>query len=117
MLFYEAPHKLPATLDDMLATFGDRPIALVRELTKIHEEVIRTTLAAAAARFATESPRGEFVVIVGGAQPVAPSTLTAEQAVKLAQEYMAGGLPPSAAAKQAAAETGYKKNDIYRHLV
>ena len=70
MVFYEAPHKLPSTLEDLLAVLGDRRIALVRELTKIHEEVIRTTLAEAAARYRSEAPRGEFVVIVEGRQPV-----------------------------------------------
>lgn len=117
MLFYEAPHKLPTTLSDMLAVFGDRPIALVRELTKIHEEVIRTTLSAAAERFAEESPRGEFVVIVGGAQKRSEDTLSFEEAVTLAREYMTAGMAPSAAAKQAAAETGHKKNELYRQLI
>lgn len=71
MVFYEAPHKLPATLADLLDALGDRPLALVRELTKVHEEVIRSTLAQAAARFAPEggdTPRGEFVLIVGGGE-------------------------------------------------
>ena len=117
MLFYEAPHKLPATLADMLAVFGDRPIALVRELTKIHEEVIRTTLSAAAARFAEQAPRGEFVVIVGGAEKASEQTLTVEEAVTLAREYMQEGMSPSAAAKKAAAETGHKKNELYRQLI
>lgn len=117
MIFYEAPHKLPATLRDMLEVFGDRELALVRELTKLHEEVIRTTLAAAAERFAAEAPRGEFVVIVGGAPQVKQTAFTAEQAAALARDYVAEGLSASAAAKAAAAETDVKKSEIYRLLV
>ena len=117
MIFYEAPHKLPATLRDMLEVFGDRELALVRELTKLHEEVIRTTLALAAERFATEAPRGEFVVIVGGAPPKEQAAFTAEQAAALARDYVAEGMSASAAAKAAAAETDVKKSEIYRLLV
>ncbi len=117
MIFYEAPHKLPATLRDMLEVFGDRELALVRELTKLHEEVIRTTLAAAAERFAAEAPRGEFVVIVGGAPQVKHTAFTAEQAAALARDYVAEGMSASAAAKAAAAETDVKKSEIYRLLV
>lgn len=117
MIFYEAPHKLPATLRDMLEVFGDRELALVRELTKLHEEAIRTTLAAAAERFAAEAPRGEFVVIVGGAPQVKQTAFTAEQAAALARDYVAEGMSASAAAKAAAAETDVKKSEIYRLLV
>ena len=117
MVFYEAPHKLPSTLHDLLEVLGDRPIALVRELTKIHEEVIRTTLAAAVARFDEEAPRGEFVLVVGGAAPIAAPASTPEEAAQLAREYMAQGLSASEAAKRAAAETGLKKGDVYRLIV
>lgn len=117
MIFYEAPHKLQATLKDFYATFGDRPIALVRELTKIHEEVIRTTLAEAVVRFETQAPRGEFVVIVGGAEKQVEETLTVEQAIAIARDLVDEGLSPTAAAKQAAAETGHRKNEIYKGLV
>lgn len=78
---------------------GDRRIALVRELTKIHEEVIRTTLAEAAARYRTEAPRGEFVVIVEGRQPVKEAACTVEDAVSLARELAADGLSAAAAAE------------------
>ncbi len=117
MIFYEAPHKLHATLKDFYATFGERPIALVRELTKIHEEVIRTTLSAAVERFSSEAPRGEFVVIVGGAEKREEETLTLEQAIAVARDLVDDGLSPTAAAKQAAAETGHRKNEIYKGLV
>lgn len=117
MVFYEAPHKLPSTLEDMLEVFGDRRIALVRELTKIHEEVIRTTLAEAEARFLQETPRGEFVLVIEGAAPPQPEETTPEQAAELAAAYMAQGASVSDAAKRAAAETGVKKGEIYRRIV
>ncbi len=118
MVFYEAPHKLPATLSDLYAALGDRPVALVRELTKIHEEVIRTTLCEAAARYGEggDTPRGEYVLVVGGAAPAVREALTPEQALQLAQDYVEEGLSPSEAAKRAAAETGCRKGDIYRLL-
>ncbi len=117
MVFYEAPHKLAATLEDLLATLGDREVALVRELTKIHEEVIRTTLSAAVERYKTDSPRGEFVLVVAGAVPSERPPMTVEQAEMLAREYLAQGLSPSEAAKTAAAESGLKKGDIYRRII
>lgn len=116
LVFYEAPHKLAATLSDLLAVLGDRRIALVRELTKIHEEVIRTTLSEAVTRYEQESPRGEFVLIVEGAAPAEKQTATPEEAAQTACRYMAEGCSASEAAKRAAAESGLKKGDIYRLL-
>ncbi len=118
MVFYEAPHKLLSTLKDLYETLGDRPIALVRELTKIHEEVIRTTLQQAITRYeqGEDTPRGEFVLVVGGAAPAQEAPATPEEALALAQDYVEEGLSPSEAAKKAAAETGCKKGDIYRLL-
>ena len=115
-VFYEAPHKLPATLRDMALVLGERRIALVRELTKIHEEVIRTTLPEAAERFSQEAPRGEFVLVIEGAAPVQEPQVTLEEAAALAREYAAQGTAASEAARRAAAETGHKKGDIYRLL-
>ena len=117
MVFYEAPHKLLSTLEDLLATLGDRRIALVRELTKIHEEVVRTTLAAAIERYTQDAPRGEFVLVVEGAAPTEQPPMTVEAAEPRAREYLAQGLSPSEAAKTAAAETGLKKGDIYRRII
>lgn len=117
MIFYEAPHKLAATLADMSENFGaQRSVSLCRELTKLHEEVIRTTLGEALERFSgMEAPRGEFVLVVqGGAQSIPEATL--EDAVITARRLMAEGLSASAAAKQAAQLTGCKKGDIYREL-
>ena len=116
MVFYEAPHKLPATLRDMALVLGERRIALVRELTKIHEEVIRTTLPEAAERFSQEAPRGEFVLVIEGAAPVQEPQVTLEEAAARAREYAALGTGASEAARRAAAETGHKKGDIYRLL-
>lgn len=117
MIFYEAPHKLPYTLADLLAVLGDRPIALCRELTKLHEEVLVTTLADAVKKYEAEEPRGEFVLILGGAPPKEEAPATLEYAVALARELLEKGVSVSEAAKQAAAETGRKKSDIYRLLV
>ena len=115
MVFYEAPHKLAATLADLLAALGDRRISLVRELTKIHEEVIRTTLAEAAERYADGGARGEFVLVVEGAEKK-DETKPEEDAVALARGYLADGLSVSEAAKRAASETGRRKGEIYREL-
>ncbi len=118
MVFYEAPHKLPATLQDLLDTLGDRRLALVRELTKLHEEVIRTTLSEAVERYRQQPPRGEFVLVVEGAAPVEEVAATPQQAAQLARELInEQGLSLSEAARQAAAQTGLKKGDIYRLLV
>ena len=117
MVFYEAPHKLAATLRDLLAALGDRPAALVREMTKVHEEVIRTTLSAAAERFAAETPRGEFVLVIGGAPKTDAPAPDPDAALAAAREYVAEGMSTSAAARRAAAESGMKKSEIYRRLV
>lgn len=119
MVFYEAPHKLRATLDDLAAVFGpDRPVALCRELTKLHEEVLRTTLGEAAERYAEQEPRGEFVLVVGGCPPRAGTAEGDEDAAlarvaKLRDE----GLPLKAAAAQAAEEFGLKKRELYNRAL
>ncbi len=117
MIFYEAPHKLAATLSDLLEAFGDRRIALARELTKIHEEVVRTTLAQAARLYAENEAKGEFVLVVEGAPEPAPQVVPARDAVALAREYLSQGVSAAQAARRAAAETGRKKNELYRELV
>lgn len=117
MIFYEAPHKLSSTLNDMLDAWGNRRIALVRELTKIHEEVIRTTLSEAAARYADGGAKGEFVLVIEGAPVEEKSEYTLEEAVSLAKELVQSGLSASDAAKQAAQETGFKKGELYKALL
>ncbi len=119
VIFYEAPHKLRATLADLTAAFvPDRSVSLCRELTKLHEEIRKTTLGAAAAHYAENEPRGEYVLVMAGAAEEAPGDApTLEQAVAAARQLMAGGLPPAAAAKQAAAGTPFARGEIYRRLV
>lgn len=114
MIFYEAPHKLAATLADMAAVFGDRNIAIVRELTKVHEEVIRTSLCAAAEKYADGALKGEIVIIIEGAEPPAQKEYTLEEAAALALEITETGVSRSEAARQAAKQTGIKKGDIYK---
>ncbi len=120
MIFYEAPHKLRRTLMDLAETFGpDRRVALCRELTKLHEEVWRTTLGEASARYREEEPRGEFVLVVAGAPaPVLQEPdVTPEEAAELARGWMEKGASPAEAAKEAAKATGLKKGEIYRLLI
>ena len=117
MIFYEAPHKLLSTLKDMLEAWGDRKICLVRELTKLHEEALPTTLSDAVRKYEQAPPKGEFVLVVAGATPEKPQTATLADAVQAATAFMEDGLSPSAAAKEAAAKTGYKKGEIYRLLM
>lgn len=117
MIFYEAPHKLNATLRDMLKAFGDREIALVRELTKIHETVFNTTLAGAAEYYADNPPKGEFVLIIEGKKEEEDEQYTLEDAVRLAKRLTDEGKSTSSAAKEAAEATGIKKGDIYKALV
>ena len=116
LIFYEAPHKLLATLKDMREVLGDRPISLVRELTKLHEEVRRTTLAAAVEHYEDNAPRGEFVLVVAGAQPAdTREEVSFEEAVEMVKALQQKeSLPASEAAKRIAKETGYKKGELYK---
>ena len=114
MIFYEAPHKLLNTLQDMQAAFGaDRRISLCRELTKLHEEVIRTTLGGALEYYKELAPRGEYVLVLDGAAPPPATEVTLEDALALMEQKMAEGLSRKDAAKQAAKETGFSKNALY----
>ncbi len=116
MVFYESPHRLAATLAAMAEAFGEREIAVVKEITKIHEQVWRTTLPEAAAYYTENPPKGEFVLIVAGASEERCEELTLEQAVAVAESYIADGMAPTAAAKRAAAESGIKRALIYREI-
>lgn len=117
MIFYEAPHKLAATLADLYSTFGDRKLTIARELTKVHEEIIRTTTKEAAEKYADGSLKGEIVLILEGKQDEEKAQITIEEAVAYAQKLIDGGMRPTDAAKEAAAMAGLKKNDIYKELV
>ena len=113
MVIYEAPHKLTETLRDLLDTLGDRKVSLCRELTKIHEEVWRTTLSEALAKYENERPRGEFVLVVEGKpQPKGPR-MSLEEALAIAERHRSEGKSLKEAAKLAAVETGQSRNDIY----
>lgn len=116
MVFYEAPHKLLATLEDMYAAFGDRKIALVRELTKMHETIERTTLSAACEKYKETPPKGEFVLVVSGAEPLPDAKWTLDEAVAFAKKQVEKGVSKNEAAKIAAKESGIKKSDIYKAL-
>ena len=114
MVFYEAPHKLLNTLEDMAKVFGeDRPISLCRELTKLHEEVIRTTLGGAIRLYSEQDPRGEYVLVVAGAAPKEKAAPTAEDAAARVAELVESGMSRKDAIKQTAKELGLPKNVVY----
>ena len=114
MIFYEAPHKLLATLQDMAAVFGEtRPISLCRELTKLHEEVVRTTLGEAIAQYTLQPPRGEFVLVVAGAEEEAEEAPSQEDAAQMVARLMAEGMSRKDAVKQTAAALKLPKNAVY----
>lgn len=120
VIFYEAPHRLRATLAELADTFGgDRSVTLCRELTKLHEEICKTTLAEAAAHYEQTEPRGEYVLVMAGAPEAAPADAptpeeTAARALALMQEQ---GVSSSAAAKAAVQGTPYGKSEIYKLLL
>lgn len=117
LIFYEAPHKLSATLNDMLKYFGDRKISICHELTKIHEDVMRTTISEAIEYYTDKTPKGEYVLVVEGAANEKPSEgFTIEDAVSQAKELISNGMRASDACKEAAKATGFKKSDIYSRI-
>ncbi len=114
MIFYEAPHKLLNTLESMAEVLGgERPISLCRELTKLHEEVVRTTLAGAIELYTAQPPKGEFVLVVAGAVPEEKAVATPEDAATRVNELMAGGMSRKDAVKQVAIELDLPKNVVY----
>ena len=114
MIFYEAPHKLLTTLQDMAAVFGeDRPISLCRELTKLHEEVVRTTLGGAIEKYTENAPKGEFVLVVAGAPQVEKEIPSEEDAASYVQKLMESGLSRKDAIKQTAKDLNLPKNVVY----
>lgn len=114
LIFYEAPHKLIYTLADMLEVFGDRRIALVRELTKIHEEVIRTTLAEAQTLYTEKSPKGEYVIVIEGASEIETEKWWQNMTVcEHVEKYIADGDDPKDAVKKAAKDRDLPKREVY----
>lgn len=117
MLFYEAPHKLLRTLGDLLAALGDRRVSVCRELTKIHEETLRTTLSGALEHFTETPPKGEFVLVVEGAPEETEVTATLEDALSIMERYRSEGRSMKESARLAAADTGFSKNDLYQQAL
>ena len=113
MIFYEAPHKLRATLSDMFEYFGDRKIAVCRELTKIHEETLRFTLSEAVRYFVETSPKGEFVIIVAGAEETDTPGVSVDEAAETVIGLYENGTPLKTAARNVAESTGLSRNELY----
>ena len=114
MVFYEAPHKLLSTLEDMAEVFGsDRPISLCRELTKLHEEVVRTTLGEAIAKYIEQPPKGEFVLVIAGAPEQVKEVASAGDAAARVKTLMDSGISRKDAIKQTAKELNLPKNTVY----
>ncbi len=114
LILYEAPHKLTATLADLREVFGpDRRISLCRELTKLHEEIFRTTLDGAMERYQGEVPRGEFVLVVEGAPAKEGEEYTLEDGLGRVEALLKEGLSRKDAVKQAARELGLSRNELY----
>ena len=114
MVFYEAPHKLLSTLEDMAEVFGvDRSISLCRELTKLHEEVVRTTLGGAIEKYTEAPPKGEFVLVIAGAEPVVEEEATPDDAAARLKQLLESGMSRKDAVKQTAKELDLPKNTVY----
>ena len=116
MVFYEAPHKLQRTLQDMLECWGDRKIALCREITKLHEECFRTTLSEAIAHYEEHPPRGEFVLVIEGCTQVEAPVEEADLLAQV-QALVEGGMPLMGAVKQVAKANGASKNKLYQEAL
>lgn len=114
MIFYEAPHKLAATLKDLYNTLGDRRIAIIKELTKIHESVERTTLAEVCGKYDGLKLKGEYVIIIEAKK--SEDIEDAADGIALAKEFVASGMKINEASKLAAQQSGMKKGDIYKAL-
>ena len=114
LIFYEAPHKLIYTLNDLLINLGDRRIALCRELTKIHEEVLRGRISELIEYYKEKSPKGEYVIVVEGkSEEEEQNEITIEEACSMAEKLIAEGKKPSEACKEISKVTGFSKSEIY----
>ncbi|MBE6863326.1 MAG: 16S rRNA (cytidine(1402)-2'-O)-methyltransferase [Ruminococcus flavefaciens] len=114
MIFYEAPHKLKTTLSDLAGAFGgDRRISLCRELTKLHEEVLRLTLSEAVEYYSEHEPKGEYVLVLEGSSDTSSEEMTVEQALVLVRKLVDMGERPVDACKEVAKEHGFRKSDLY----
>ncbi len=117
LIFYEAPHKLKNTLDDLLSALGDRRISLCRELTKIHEEVLRGKISEMIDYYSDKTPKGEYVLVVEGALEEEEKSGDIEDAVKYAKKEIENGKKASEACKEAAKKFGFSKSEIYTIII
>ena len=117
MIFYEAPHKLSATLKDMYKFWGDRKIALVKELTKMHEGVEITTLSSASEKYSDGGARGEYVIIVAPPEEEPEKGMSIGESVEFALRLMKEGKSVATAAKEAATVSGIRRGEIYKELI
>ena len=113
MVFHEAPHKLRPTLADMREILGDRPVALCREMTKLHEETMRTTLQGAVDYYQEHDPRGEYVLVIAGAEKQEGPVLSLEDGVARVLALREEGVRMKDAVRQVAGDTGLNKNALY----
>ena len=113
IIFYEAPHKLLNTLKDLHSVLGERNVAVVKEITKLYETVLRLKFSEAIEHFSQNTPRGEYVLIIEGKKREAQKEYTIQEAVEIAKGLINSGMSASLAAKEAAATTGFKKGEIY----
>ncbi|WP_040198404.1 16S rRNA (cytidine(1402)-2'-O)-methyltransferase [Candidatus Soleaferrea massiliensis] len=114
LIFYEAPHKLRTTLEDLLKILGDRKISISRELTKLHEQTVCTTLSESILCYQETPPKGEFVLVVEGAKPKPAEQMALADAVQLVHRHIEAGDSVSEAARQVAKETGFRKGELYK---
>lgn len=117
LIFYEAPHKLKYTLRDLLDTLGNRELTLARELTKLHEEITKTTLAEACKIYEERAPRGEYVLVIAGCAEITKEGVSDKVALAAVNRYLDSGLSLGDACREAAAECGRKKSELYKLAV
>jgi 16S rRNA (cytidine1402-2'-O)-methyltransferase len=116
LIFLETPHRLPDALEDLEQVLGDRAIAVARELTKIHEEIVRGTISQARLHFSQQAPRGEFTLVVAGASPSQKESWTIVELQAAVQECLARNIPPAQIASRLAIESGWPRRQIYRMI-
>lgn len=118
-IVYEAPHRVKETMKDLAAALGDRRVSIAREITKLHEECLRMTLPEAAEYYQTHEPRGEFVLVIEGAteNPEAAAADQLQQAIAMTEEFTKAGMTLRDAVKQAAKQTGARKNQLYQIML
>lgn len=116
LIFLETPHRLLEALGDLEQVLGDRSITVARELTKIHEEIVRGKISQARFHFSQQAPRGEFTLVVAGASPTQKEAWTIEELQAAVQERIALDIPPAQIASQLASESGWPRRHIYRMI-